>query len=197
MRRRGTSLSLIAVALAALAAVVVIVIAGVGGGQSSHRRPAAFAWLRPAAAPTGWSAARTSSGATLAYPPGWKPIETDPGTASVALLGNGSRIDGYLNVTPKQGPETLANWSRFRTGHNRGEGDRNLRVIASSNDLTFRTGRGSCVIDTYTTSKAAYREIACLVSGHGSTSVVVAAAPSALWNRQAAVLQRAVSAFMT
>jgi hypothetical protein len=36
----------------------------------------------------------------LAYPPGWTPIETDPGTASVAVLGGGERIDAYLNVTP-------------------------------------------------------------------------------------------------
>jgi hypothetical protein len=193
MRRRRTSLSLVAVALAA-----VVVSVGVGGGQSSHRpASAAFAWLRPAAAPAGWSTARTTSGATLSYPPGWRPIKTDPGTASVALLGNGDRIDGYLNVTPKQGPETLANWSRFRTGHNRGEGDRNVRPIASAGGLTFRTGRGSCVIDTYATSKAAYREIACLVSGRGSTAVVVAAAPSALWDREAAALERAVSSFVT
>jgi hypothetical protein len=52
------------------------------------------------------------------------------------------------------------------------------------------------VIDTYTTSKASYREIACLVSGPGSSAVVVAAAPSALWNQQAATLQRAVSSFV-
>jgi len=50
----------------------------------------------------------------LPYPPGWTPIKTDPGTASVALLGGGKRIDGYLNATPRQGNETLADWSRFR-----------------------------------------------------------------------------------
>jgi hypothetical protein len=38
----------------------------------------------------------------------------------------------------------------------------------------------------YTTSKAAYREIACIVSGPSSSSVAVAAAPTALWARQAA-----------
>ena len=71
-----------------------------------------------------------------------------------------------------------------------------VRVIASSSDLTFRSGRGSCVIDDYTTSKATYREIACLVSGAKSSAVVVAAAPSALWDRQAATLERAVSSFV-
>jgi hypothetical protein len=181
----------------AVAAAVAVLIAGVGGGQSSHRRASGpFAWLHPAAPPTGWSVARTQAGAKLAYPPGWKPIKTDPGTASAALLGSRGRIDGYLNATPKQGAETLANWSRFRPQHNRGEGDRSVRLVASSNDLTFRSGRGSCVIDNYTTSKARYREIACLVSGPRSSAVVVAAAPVELWDRQAATLERAVSSFV-
>jgi hypothetical protein len=52
------------------------------------------------------------------------------------------------------------------------------------------------VIDTYTTSKASYREIACLVSGPRSSAVVVAAAPTALWDQQAPKLQRAVSSFV-
>jgi len=51
------------------------------------------------------------------------------------------------------------------------------------------------VIDDYTTSKATYREIACLVSGPRSTAVVVAAAPTSLWHQQAATLERAVSSF--
>ena len=120
---------------------------------------------------------------------------TDPGTASVALLGAG-RIDAYLSATPKQGTETLANWSRFRPEHNRGEGNRNVHLIASTRNLSFRSGRGSCVIDEYTTSKGTYREIGCLVSGPRSTGVVVAAAPSALWDRQATTLERAVSSFV-
>ena len=52
------------------------------------------------------------------------------------------------------------------------------------------------MIDTYVTSKAAYREIACLVVGRRSTAVMVAAAPNALWGRQAATLERAVSSFV-
>ena len=79
----------------------------------------------------------------------------------MALLGGGvpTGLPAYLNATPKQGTETLANWSRFRPEHNRDEGDRSVRLIASANDLSFRSGRGSCVIDDYTTSKATYREI--------------------------------------
>jgi hypothetical protein len=70
-----------------------------------------------------------------------------------------------------------------------------VRLLAATTTARFRSGRGACVIDTYTTSKASYREIACLVSGPSSSAVVVAAAPTALWDRQAATLQRAVSSF--
>jgi hypothetical protein len=188
--------------LVALAAGAVVLFVGVGvggGGQSGHHRPAfgPFAWLHPGPPPAGWNLARTARGGTLAYPPGWKPIKTDPGTASVALLGDRDRIDGFLNATPKQGKETLANWSRFRPAHNREEGDRSVRLVASARNLKFRDGRGSCVIDVYTTSKATYREIACLVTGRRSPAVIVAAAPVELWNRQATTLQRAVSSFGT
>ena len=185
------------VGVLALVVIAVLVIASTGGGHSSHRRASgAFAWLRPAPPPASWKVARIPDGALLAYPPGWRPIQSDAGTATVALLRGGHRIDSYLNVTPEQGTETLANWSHFRPKHNLGEGDRSVRLNASAPDLRFRTGRGSCVIDTYTTSKASYREIACLVSGPTSTAVVVAAAPSAIWNQQAATLQRAVSSFV-
>jgi len=191
-----TSRSHAIVGLLAVTAAVVLIVGPAGGGESSHRRPSGpFAWLHPASPPAGWKVARSSGGA-LAYPPGWRPIETDPGTASVALLGSGDRIDGYLNATPKQGAETLANWSRFRPEHNLDEGDRSVHVIASANHLSFRSGPGSCVIDDYTTSKATYREIACLVSGPRSSAVVVAAAPIALWDQQAPTLERAVSSFV-
>jgi hypothetical protein len=184
------------VGLVAVSAAVVLIVGLAGGGESSPRRPSGpFAWLHPASPPAGWKVARSSGGA-LAYPPGWRPITTDPGTASVALLGGGDRIDGYLNATPKQGAETLANWSRFRPEHNLDEGGRSVHVIASASHLSFRSGPGSCVIDDYTTSKATYREIACLVSGPRSSAVVVAAAPIALWEQQAATLERAVSSFV-
>jgi hypothetical protein len=185
-----------------LAAVVLIAtVTGCGGGESSHRSGSdprsagAFAWLHPAPPPAGWKVARIPGGAAFAYPPGWRPIKTDPGTATEVLVDGRGRIDGYLNSTPKQGPETANNWRRFRPEHNRGEGDMSERVVASSTALKFRSGRGSCVIDDYRTSKAGYREIACLVSSPSSTAVMVAAAPKALWNRRAATLERAVSSF--
>jgi hypothetical protein len=195
MRRTPVKLSLVV----GVVAVAAVLIAGVssGGGHSGHRRASApFAWLHPAAPPAAWKVARIPGGATLAYPPGWRPVKTDPGTASVALLGGGDRFDGFLNATPKGGTETAANWGRFRPGHNRGEGNRDVRLLASAENLSFRSGRGSCVIDTYTTSKAIFREIACLVSGPNSTAVVVAAAPNARWEHQTATLERAVSSFV-
>jgi hypothetical protein len=193
MRRTRVTLGL--AALAAGAAVLVAAVAG-SGTSARGRASGSFAWLHPSAPPTGWNVARTTGGSTFAYPPSWRPIKTDPGTASAALVRSRGRLDGYLNATPKQGMETLAGWSRFRPKHNLGEGDRGVRVIASSTGLTFRAGHGSCVIDAYRTSRTAYREIACLVSGPRSSTVVVAAAPSALWGRQAATLQRAVSTFV-
>jgi hypothetical protein len=192
MGRIRTTVGLVVAAMA-----LTVGATGCGGGHAGHDRSAGpFAWLRPAPPPTGWKVARIPQGSALAYPPGWRPIKTDRGTATVALLGGGERIDGYLNVTPEQGSETLANWSHFRVNHNRGEGSRDVRLVASANALRFGSGRGSCVIDSYTTSKAAYREIACLVAGPNSSAVIVAAAPADLWHDQAATLQRAVSSFV-
>jgi hypothetical protein len=116
--------------------------------------------------------------------------------ASAALLGSGGEIDAYLNATQRQVTETLADWRQFRPEHNGDEGDRNVRLLAATTNASFRSGRGSCVIDSYTTAKASYREIACLVSGARSSAVVVAAAPSDLFNRQAGALERAVSSFV-
>ena len=178
----------------AVGAALLVALAGCGGSGRGHASDP-FAWLKPASPPTGWNVARSHGGA-LAYPPGWTPLKTDPGTASVALLGDGGRIEAYLNATPRQGTETLANWKRFRLRHNESEGDRDERLVAATSDASFPSGRGSCVIDTYTTSKATYREIACLVSGPRSSAVVVGAAPIALWDQQAPTLERAVSSFV-
>src|SRR5712672_2502248 len=104
-------------ALVAVGATLLIVALAGCGGSGRGRASGPFAWLRPTSPPLGWTVARTRGGAMLAYPPGWTPIKTDPGTASVALLGGGERIDGFLNATPRQGTETLADWSRFRPGH--------------------------------------------------------------------------------
>jgi hypothetical protein len=195
MKRRRPITFLASAALIPLTAVaaVLLILALTG----AHRRASGpFAWLKPTSPPAAWKVARTPGGATLPYPPGWTPLKTDPGTASFALVGSGGQIEAYLNATPRQGAETLANWTRFRPQHNGDEGDRDVRLVAATAAARFRSGRGACVIDTYATSEADYREIACLVTGPRSSAVVVAAAPIALWNQQAATLERAVSSFV-
>ena len=169
------------------------------GSASVNGQAPAFRWLHPRPPPRGWKLARLPSGAaTFAYPRAWRPIRTDPGTASVALIGHGRRIRGYLNATPRQGTETLANWPSFRIQHLREEErSKDVRLIAGAHGLRFRSGRGSCVIDSYRTSRTRYREIACLVAGTRTSSVVVAAAPSKTWARQAETIERAIASLRT
>ena len=176
---------------------------GVWGGAADGRgsvntQAPAFRWLQPQRTPPGWKLARLPSGkATFAYPRTWRPIRTDPGTASVALLGHERSIRGYLNLTPRQGAETLANWPSFRIEHLGDEGSTDVRRIASAHGLVFRSGRGTCVIDSYRTSRAHYREIACLVAGTRTSSVIVGAAPSKTWAQQADIVGRAIESIRT
>jgi hypothetical protein len=164
------------------------------GSPSVNAQAPGFGWLKPQRTPHGWKLARLPSGnATFAYPRTWRPIRTDPGTASVALLGRGRSILGSLNLTPRQGTETLANWPSFRIEHLGDEGSTDVRLIASAHGLSFRSGHGTCVIDSYRTSRARYREIACLVAGTRTSSVIVGAAPSKTWAQQARTIQRAIS----
>jgi len=169
-----------------------------GGGGAVQRSAGAFAWLSPAAPPAGWALARLPGGrAALAYPPGWRSIHSDPGTVSAALMGPDHRIRGYLNATPRQGRETLADWARFRPAHNADEGDMNVVTDAAARDLRFRTGSGTCVMDHYATVSARYREIACLVRGSHASTVVVGAAQPGDWSRLAPQIERAISSFAT
>jgi len=169
------------------------------GSASVNGQAPAFRWLHPRPPPRGWKLARLPSGAaTFAYPRAWRPIRTDPGTASVALIGHGRRIRGYLNATPRQGTETLANWPSFRIQHLREEEkSKDVRLIAGAHGLRFRSGRGSCVIDSYRTSRTRYREIACLVAGTRTSSVLVGAAPSKTWAQQAGTIERAIASLRT
>lgn len=167
-------------------------------GVSPSAAAAGFAWLKPAPAPSGWLSARLPSGATIAYPPQWRPIRGDRGTASAALLDARADYLGYLNLTPQQGSETLAGWAAFRLRHNAEEGDTEVKADGAAAGLRFRTGRGTCVRDTYTSSvKTRYEEIACLVAGHRAASVVVGAAPSNRWREEQSVIERAISAMTT
>jgi hypothetical protein len=198
-------------AAAPMLVTLAIVAVGCGGGSGSSPTPAAsapsysqagaraFAWLRPSPPPLGWQQSRMPGGAArLAYPPGWRSIRSDPGTVSAALRAGTGEIRGYLNATPQQGAETLANWSSFRLDHNRDEGDLNVTPVASATDLRFRGAHGSCVTDTYSSStEHRYHEIACIVAGAGATTVVVGAAPPDQWQQQGPAIERALSSFLT
>ena len=158
--------------------------------------PAAFAWVHPAASPSDWETkGLPSGGGTLAYPAGWHLTRTDPGTVTAARTAGGE-IQGYLNITPQQGDESLANWASFRPAHNVEEGDVDLVPLASATGLRFRGGRGSCVKDRYVTESAHhYVEVACIVRGPSATTVIVGAAPPASWSRFSPVIERAISSF--
>jgi hypothetical protein len=167
-----------------------------GACGASHA--GAFSWLRAQAPPGDWRVTRITSGAELAYPPGWHPQHGDRGTATVALVSSDGRYLGYLNLTPRQGPETLTNWASFRIHHNGEEGDRGVRRLASATGLHFLQGHGSCVKDTYTTiERSRYIEIACLVSGTRGESVIVAAAPPSAWPAESRTIERAIEAVRT
>lgn len=175
-------------------ALTAVGVAACGGASQTG----AFSGLRRQAAPTDWKVTRIRSGAVLAYPPSWRLQHGDPGTATAALLGSDGRFLGYLNITPRQGDETLSNWNSFRVDHNRDEGDRAVRRLAAATGLRFLTGRGSCVKDSYTTQTGSrFVEIACLVSGTQSDSVIVGAAPPSGWAHESSTIERAIAGVRT
>jgi len=202
-RQARSSAAGAAVAVAIAAAVA----AGCGGSRhstsdgaasaSAQRTPTRagpFALLGASPAPAGWSRTSTAAGITLAYPPGWRAIHGDRGTLSAALRDAAGGYLGYLNVTPRQGTEREATWGSFRVQHNRGEGDRDVRLLALAQGVRFRSGQGACVKDSYTTKTGArYTELACLIGG-AQPAVVLGAAPPSLWPAQAGAISQAISA---
>lgn len=160
--------------------------------------PPAFAWLQPQPPPADWKLVRIPVGAVFAYPPSWKQVKGDPGTATAALQTPSGRYLGYLNVTPRQGNETLANWASFRVHHNLEEGDRKVTRLADAAGLRFLDGHGNCVKDLYLSGTGApYIEIACLVAGAKANTVIVGAAPPSSWPHVSGTIERAISGFRT
>jgi hypothetical protein len=197
----GTAISrLIAFGVAALC----LVAAGCGSTKratqstttatQSTTNAASFAWLQAAPAPAGWQTARISTGAAFSYPPGWVRIHGDSGTASAALLGSDHKYVGYLNLTPRQGAETLENWAHFRVDHNVDEGDRRVQTLAATTKRGFGAGHISCVKDAYATGTGArYVELACLVGSARGNVVVVGAAPPQSWPRVSPQIEQAIA----
>jgi hypothetical protein len=207
----GTAISRPSAALGACLAAALIGCGTSGSrtGATTSATPAAaasrggsgeggFSFLRPTPAPSSWREAKLADGATLFYPAGWRLTTGDEGTATAVTLDSRGDIAGYLNVTPQQGSETLADWTSFRVKHNIEEGEREVRREAAGSGLRFRTGRGTCVRDSYTTTtRARYVELACLVEGSATATVIVAAAPPREWSRVSSTLQRAIAALIT
>ena len=189
-RHRGYAL-----AVAAIVAGAVTAVAFALPGRSPVRP---FPPLHPAAAPAGWRHAALPNGtAVLSYPPSLHPIAGDKGTVSAARLGPGGAYELYLNVTPRQGAETLAHWAAFRLRFLRADNAASAHLDAAATGVTFRGGTGSCVIDDYVTRIGAhhYQEIACLVQGRTGASVIVAAAPAARWAQARPLLFQTVAAY--
>jgi hypothetical protein len=184
-----------AAALAVVAATAAIFVALAQPGRPARRT---FPPLHPVAAPAGWIRAALPNGtAVLSYPPALHPVAGDKGTISAAQLGPGGTFQLYLNATPRQGAETLAHWAAFRLRFLRDDSAASAHLDGAAQRVGFRGGTGSCVIDDYTTRVGAhhFQEIACLVQGRHSGSVIVAAAPAATWVQARSLLLRTVAAY--
>jgi hypothetical protein len=179
-----------------MAVITIAVVAFALPGRSPGR---AFPPLHPAAAPAGWPHVTLPNGtAVLSYPPSLRPLAGDKDAVSAARLRPGGAFQLYLNATPRQGTERLRHWAAFRLRLLRSGDAASAHVVAAAQGVKFRSGTGSCVIDDYVTRIGGhhYREIACLVQGRTSASVIVAAAPAATWARARPLLFRAVAAYL-
>jgi hypothetical protein len=191
--RRGWR-PLAAVAALAAIAVTVIVFAMLGRPPGG-----AFPVLHPAAAPASWPHLRLPDGtAVLSYPPSPRRIAGDTDAVSAAWLGPGGGFQLYLNATLRQGAERLQDWAAFRLRLLRSDDAVSAREISAAQGVKFRGGTGSCLIDGYVTRIGGhhYDEIACLVQGLTSASVIIAAAPAAEWAQARPLLLRAVAAYL-
>ena len=209
-RRRGS-------AAAALAAALSLVLLGCTSGHSSSGHaslgqaspgqtapghapagPAGFTWFRPGSPPAAWlRASLPGQRAALFYPNSLRPMPGDHGTVTVGRNSRSGTVLVYLNVTPRQGDETLRDWPGFRLAHLRDDGTTGVHLDSVSPSLHFHGGQGRCVIDTYTTKIHSnhYQEIACFVQGTHAASVLVAATSTGTWRAYQPLLDRVVSTY--
>lgn len=191
--RRGWH-ALAAIAGRAAIAITVIMFAVPGRSPSG-----AFLVLHPAAAPASWPHLRLPNGtAVLSYPPSLRPIAGDTDAVPAARTGPGGGFQLYLNATPRQGAERLQDWAAFRLRLLQSDDAVSAHEISAAQGVKFRGGTGSCLIDGYVTriGRHHYDEIACLVQGRTSASVIIAAAPAAEWTQARPLLLRAVAAHL-
>jgi hypothetical protein len=188
----------IALGLALAAAIAALALAFGPARSATPTRTLGRATLVPAPAPRGWHELRLPNGtAVLFYPPTMHRVSGDSDAVSAARLGPDGQYVLYLNATPRQGGESLRNWASYRLRVLRSDDASRASLDAAAGNQPFRGGTGSCVIDHYVTRVQAHRytELACLVQGRAGASVIVAAAPTALWPSARAVLTQAVSAY--
>jgi hypothetical protein len=167
-------------------------------GASQTSGPAGFTWFRARPTPSGWHRVSLGDGkAVLSYPGSLHALTTDQGTVTEGLTTKSGTVLVYLNVTPKQGNETLSDWPDFRVGHLVDDDASAAKITGRGTGLEFRGGNGSCVLDSYITKVHAnhYREIACFVQGAHAASVIVAATPAGDWGTYQGLLEEAVSAY--
>ena len=157
-----------------------------------------FGWLASSTPPATWARLTVPSGlGTLSSPPGFRTVDGDPGTLSVALVNSAGTYLGYINVTPRQGPETLQDWAAFRLTHLNGDDAVSVHEDAMVQSVRTAAAVRSCVIDDYVTTVGhhEYHEVACYITSATISSVVVAATPSGdpahVWTQ----LERAVAAY--
>lgn len=188
----------IALALALAAAVAALAFVFWPARSATPARTLDRATLVPAPAPPSWHQLTLPNGtAVLFYPPAMHRVHGDSDAVSAARLGPDGQYLLYLNATPRQGEESLRNWAGFRLRLLQSDTASRASLDAAAENLPFRGGTGSCVIDHYVTRMRSnrYTELACLVQGRTGASVIVAAAPTALWPSARAVLTQAVSAY--
>ncbi len=191
-RRRTLALAALTAAAAIVITAAVSVLPGRSPGQAFHP-------LAPAAAPAGWRHVTLPNGtAVLSFPPSLRQIAGDRDAVSAARLDPGGRFQLYLNATPRQGTEHLARWAAFRLSRLRSDDAASAHEDAAAEGVKFRGGTGSCIIDDYITriGRHHYREIACLVQGRASASVIIAASPATIWAQARPLLLQAVAAYL-
>ena len=205
--RRNWAIVIAGAGALVVAAVIALIFAR-GQSQSalsqaaqSQAAPASFAWFRSEAAPGSWlQASLAGRSGVLSYPSTLRPMSGDAGTVTFGINTRSGAALVYLNVTPRQGGETLQNWPGFRTEHLREDGETAVRIDATSGTLSFRGGQGRCVVDDYTTKihNNRYREIACYVQGLTSArtaSVLIAATRAVTWAQYGTLLERVVNGY--
>jgi hypothetical protein len=164
--------------------------------EAAGSRVASFSWFAAAPAPATWGhRALPPDAGILSYPATFVSGNDRDGISRERLDRHGTVLV-YLDVSPKQGPEGLRDWPSYRLGVVRGESN-DVHEDGHAFGLSFRGGRGSCVLDDYRTrvENHHYREIACFVQGRRYATVLIAAALESEWARAVKTLERAVDAY--